>query len=148
MNFNHTSDKLTDEEITKFKNLYKNYHRLQMCYKWKYKNLQMGSISLTATCAIAGSVTLNPIVLGCLTGSGFLIQGYITKSNLSNKVQKCKFAYTSYEKICVQLKMFLRGVPCDQKSFLTDLKVLDDIVIDQCPTIDHYVKKYNKKFIG
>ena len=95
INFNHTSDKLTDEEIAKFKNLYKNYHRLQMCYKWKYKNLnrmllglQMGSISLTAIGAIAGSVTLNPIVLGCLTGSGVLIQGYITKSNLSKKL-KC-----------------------------------------------------------
>ena len=108
----------------------------------------MGSIVLTTTGAIAGSVTHNPIVLGCLTGSGVLIQGYITKSNLSNKVQKCKFAYTSYEKICVQLKMFLRGVPCDQTAFLTDLKVLDHIVIDQCPPIDHYVKKYNKKFIG
>ena len=113
INFNHTSDKLTDEEITKFKNLYKNYHRLQMCYKWKYKNLnrillglQMGSIGLTATGAIAGSVTLNPIVLGCLTGSGVLIQGYITKSNLSNKVQKCKFAYTSYEKFVYNLKCF------------------------------------------
>ena len=88
-----TSDKLTDEEITKFKNLYKNYHRLQMCYKWKYKNLnrislglQMGSIGLTATGAIVGSITLNPIVLGCLTGSGVLIQGYkvISQTKLKN----------------------------------------------------------------
>ena len=43
--------------------------------------------------------------------------------------------------------MFLRGVPCDQTSFLTDLKVLDDIVIDQCPTIDHYVKNTIKKLL-
>ena len=65
-------------------------------------------------------------------------------------MQKCKFAYTSYEKICVQIKSFLRGLSFENNNFLTDLKVLDDIVrvIDQCPTVDVYIKKYNKKFIG
>ena len=36
--------------------------------------LQMSSIGLTTVGAIVGSVTLNPIVIGCLTGSGVLIQ--------------------------------------------------------------------------
>ena len=155
MNFNHISSELSENKVTELKNLYKNYHRLQMCYKWKYKDLkrillglQMTSIGLTATGTIVGSITLNPIVIGCLTGSGVLIQGYITKSDMSNKVQRCKFAYTSYEKICVQIKSFLRSLSFENNNFLTDLKVLDDIIIDQCPTVDVYVKKYNKKFIG
>ena len=121
------SKELPDNKITELKNLYRNYHRLQMCYKWKYKDLkrillglQMTSIGLTATGTIVGSITLNPIVIGCLTGSGVLIQGYITKSDMSNKVQRCKFAYTSYEKICVQIKSFLRGLPVDNNAFLSD----------------------------
>ncbi|KAL9958375.1 hypothetical protein ACROYT_G035381 [Oculina patagonica] len=110
-----------------------------------YKQL-MSSIGLTVIGTVVGSITLNPIVIGCLTGSGVLIHGYITKSNISDKVNKCKFAYTSYEKVCIQIKCFLRGLPSDENAFLTDLKVLDDIVIDQCPTVDEYVKKYYKKF--
>ena len=77
INFNHISNELSESKVTELKNLYRNYHRLQMCYKWKYKDLkraflglQMTSIGLTATGAVVGSVTLNPIVLGCLTGSG------------------------------------------------------------------------------
>ncbi|KAL9985369.1 hypothetical protein ACROYT_G007763 [Oculina patagonica] len=107
---------------------------------------KMSSIGLTVIGTVVGSITLNPIVIGCLTGSGVLIHGYITKSNISDKVNKCKFAYTSYEKVCIQIKCFLRGLPSDENAFLTDLKVLDDIVIDQCPTVDEYVKKYYKKF--
>ena len=152
INFNHISSELSENKVTE---LNKNYHRLQMCYKWKYKDLkrillglQMTSIGLTATGTIVGSITLNPIVIGRLTGSGILIQGYITKSDISNKVQRCKFAYTSFEKICVQIKSFLRGLSFENNNFLTDLKVLDDIVIDQCPTVDVYVKKYNKKYIS
>ena len=102
INFNHISSELSENKVTELKTLYKNYHPLQMCYKWKYKDLkrillglQMSSIGLTTVGAIVGSVTLNPVVIGCLTGSGVLIQGYITKSDISNKVQKCKFAYTS-----------------------------------------------------
>ena len=31
--FNHISDDLSNDEVTKLKTLYKSYHRLQMCYK-------------------------------------------------------------------------------------------------------------------
>ena len=153
MNFNHISNKLSEDRVKELKALYNNYHRLQTCYKWKYKklkrvylSLQMSSISLTVIGSVVGSITLNPIVIGCLTGLGVSIHGYITKSNISEKVNKCKFAYTSYEKVCIQIKCFLRGLQSDENSFLTDLKVLDDIVIDQCPTIDEYVNRYNKQF--
>ena len=122
INFNHISKKLSESRVSELKNLYNNYHRLQTCYKWKYKklrrlylSLQMFSIGLTVTGSIVGSITLNPIIIGCLTGSGILVQGYITKSNISDNVNKCKFAYTNYEKVCVQIKCFLRGLPSDEK---------------------------------
>ena len=152
-NWNHISDDLNENQILELKALYKCYHRLFKCYQWKYKklkrlklSLEMSSIALTVTGSIAGAVTLNPIVITCVAGPGIIIQGYLTKSNLINNVELCKFAYVSYEKILVQLRSFLRGLPYNNNLFLSDIKVLDDIVIDQCPSIDKYFEKYNLKF--
>ena len=151
-NWNHISSDLSEEKILELKELYKNYHRLFKCYQWKYKklkrvkiSLEMSSIGLTVTGSVVGAITLNPIVIACVAGPGVLIQGYLTKSNLINNIEQCKFAYTSYEKILIQIKSFLRGL-YDDTIFLSDVKIIDDIVIDTCPTIDKYLKKYNSKF--
>ena len=151
--FNHISDNLSNDEVIKLKTLYKSYHRLQMCYKWKYKklrrlklSLELSSIALTSIGAIIGGITLNPIILGSLTASGIMIQAYLTKSDLHKRVDMCKLAFTTYEKVLVQLKNFLRGLPYHETNFLTDLKVLDDIIIDQCPLVEKYIDKYNKVY--
>ena len=153
-NFYHISNELTEDEISELKALYKCYHRLYKYYQWKYKrlrrlklSLEMSSIGLTTILSIVGGVTLNPIIIGAVAGPGILIQGYLTKSNLSNIVDRCRFAYTTYEKITVQLKSFLRGLAYDRCIFLSDVKIIDDIVIDQCPSIDKYFSKYDSKFI-
>ena len=116
-NWNHISSDLTEDKISELKELYKNYHRLFKCYQWKYKklkrlkmSLEMSSIGLTVTGSVVGAITLNPIIIACVAGPGVLIQGYLTKSNLINNVERCKFAYTSYKKILIQLKSFLRGL--------------------------------------
>ena len=152
--WNHISEDLPPDEITKLQNLYKHYHRLFKCYHWKYKKLrklkltlQLSSISLTVAGTITGSVTLNPVVAGTVVGAGVIIQGYLAKTNLLQKIGKCRFAYTSYEKIMVQLRSFMRGIPYDENTFLSDIKIIDDMIINQCPSADEYSKKYNKKFI-
>ena len=109
--------------------------------------LELSSISLTVVGTITGTITVNPIVMGCVAGPGIIIQGFLTKSNLIQSVDRCRFAYTTYEKILVQLKSFLRGLPYDENVFLSDIKIIDDIVIDQCPSVDKYFEKYNCKFI-
>ena len=151
--FNHISDSLSYDEVNKLQALYRSYHRLQMCYKWKYKKLRRlklflepSSIGLTTVGAIVGGITLNPIILGSLTGSGIMIQAYLTKSDLNKRVDRCKFAFTSYERVLVQLKSFLRGLLYDESNFLSDLKVIDDIIIDQCPSIEKYFDKNDKVF--
>ena len=154
INFNHISDKLKEDEIAKFKALYRHYHRQFKCYQWKYKKLrrsklalELSSIGLTTLGAIVGGITLNPIILASLSGSGIMIQAYLTKSDLNKREDRCRFAYTSYEKVLVQLKSFLRGLPYDEAMFLSDIKILDDIIIDQAPNIDKYFDQYNSTFI-
>ena len=152
-NWNHISNELTNDQISELKALYKNYHRLFKCHELKYKklkrlklSLEMTSIGLTIVGSVVGGVTLNPIVIACVAGPGVLIQGYLTKSDLDNRVDRCRFAYKTYEKILVQLKSFLRGLPYDISLFLSEIKLLDDIVIDSCPTVDKYFEKYTNKF--
>ena len=151
--WNHISEKLNENQIEELKALYKNYHRLFKCYHWKYKklrrlkiSLQLSSISLTVIGTITGSVTLNPVVGGTVVGAGVIIQGYLTKTNLSQRIGKCRLAYTSYEKILVQLRSFMRGMPYDENVLLSDIKIID-MIIDQCPSADEYSKQYKKKFI-
>ena len=154
INFNHISNQLNEDEISKLKALYKCYHRLFKCFHWKYKRLkrlkltlELSSIALTSIGAIVGDITLNPIILASLSGIGIMIQAYLTKSDLNRRVDRCRFAYTSYEKVLVQLKSFLRGLPYDENMFLSDIKILDDIIIDQTPSIDKYYDQYNSTFI-
>ena len=148
------SNDLTEDKISELKALYKCYHRLFKCYEWKYKklrrlrlSLEISSIGMTVIGTVTGSATLNPIIIACVAGPGVLIQGYLTKSNLRNREERCKLSYISYNKILIQLKSYLRGLEYDEVMLLSDLKILDDIVIDQCPSIDKYCDKYNSKFI-
>ena len=152
--WNHISEDLSPDEITKLQNLYKHYHKLYKCFQWKYKklrrlnlSLQLSSISLTVVGTITGSITLNPVVGGTLVGAGVIVQGYLAKTNLINKISECRLAYTSYVKILVQLRSYIRGMPYDENILLSDFKLIDDMNIDQCPRADKYFKKYNKKFI-
>ena len=151
--FNHISVKLKPHDVDKLKSLYKHYHRLFKCYQWKYLklkkmklSLQLTSITLTVVGTITGSVTMSPLVAGIVVGSGVIIQGFLAKSNIIQRVAQCRLAYTTYEKILVQLKSFLRGMDYDMKVFLSDVKIIDEMVIDQCPLVDDLFEKYDKRY--
>lgn len=152
--FNHISKEMADELVEELKKLYKFYHKKATCYRNMYKRLKkiklglnMASIGLTVIGGIAGGVTLNPILIGVLTGSGVMVGGYLSRSKINNRVNYCKFAYTSYDKILVQLRNYLRGTLYDETVFLSDVKVLDDICVDLCPPLSNaVVKKYENKY--
>lgn len=107
-NFKHIDKNISDETVKKYVEWYKYYHKLYICHQWKFKRLkriklalEMTSIGLTVGGTVAGA--LNPAILGTVAGPGILIQGYLIKSNLSEKLQQCRFAYTSYQKILSQI---------------------------------------------
>ena len=147
--FNHIS---TDEKQKLF-NLYFYYHKLAVSYKWKYKRLKrlillanMSSVGLTSIGAIVGGVTMNPVILGVLTDTGVMIKGYMSNSDVSNKVERCTFAYTNYEKVLTQIRSLLRGIPSDETIFMSEVRFLDDMVTDSCPLVDSLFAKYESKY--
>ena len=77
MDFNHISKKLTEGQVNKLTKLFQTYHRQYWCYKQMFKHLKrldlalkLSAVILTTTGAVVGAVTLNPIILACVTGAG------------------------------------------------------------------------------
>ena len=90
INFNHIDNhNQFKDELTK---MYEFYHKLWYCYKKIYVeakriNLTMNLISarLVATGTIVGGVTMNPVILGVLSGFGVLMKTTMEMKNLSKK---------------------------------------------------------------
>ena len=142
------------EKLAEIKALYKFYHKRFWCYKKAFKHfkrlnliINVSSTSLVVIGSIVGGVTLNPIILGTISGIGILLKTFSEAKNYQRKIKMCKFAYTSYEKILTDLRSFLRGLEFDNKQFLDYIKIVDDITIDICPLTDKFEDKYNKMFI-
>ena len=153
-NWNHISENLTEDQISELKALYKFYHKKYWLFKMTFKyfkkaelSCNIGAALLVVTGTITGAVTLNPVILGTISGSGLLLKTYSEAKNFKGKIEMCKFAYTSYEKVLTELRSFMRGQEYNNKEFLDYVKVLDDIIIDMCPLTDKFEKKYNKIFI-
>ena len=153
-NWNHVSENLTEDQISELKALYKFYHKkywlAKMTFKY-YKKAELacniGSVFFIVTGTVVGGVTLNPIPLGVISGSGLLLKSYSEAKNYKRKIEMLKFAYTSYEKVLTHLRSFMRGLEYNDKEFIDFVKILDDIIVDMCPLTDKFEKKYNKVFI-
>ena len=153
-NWNHVSENLTEDQISELKALYKFYHKKYWLFKMTFKYFKkaeltcnIGSVLLVVIGTVVGGVTLNPIILGTISGSGVLLKTYSEAKNYKRKIEMCKFAYTTYAKVLTLLRSFMRGQEYNDKEFLDYVKVIDDIIIDMCPIADRFEKKYNKVFI-
>ena len=69
------------------------------------------------------------------------------KKNYPKKVEACRFAYTSYQKMLNTLRGYLRGKEFHKNILLFETNRLDDLVIDMCSLIpDKLSRKYYKRF--
>ena len=114
--FNHIDPHIQEEELKEIKNLFRFYHKRFWCLKqahsrFKKMNLLMNCTSsgLVAIGAIAGGVTMNPIVLGVISGVGLIVKTASEMKNLKSKIEMSKFAFTTYEKTLSDLRFALRG---------------------------------------
>ena len=59
-----------------------------------------------------------------------------------------KFAYSSYQKILLDLRTALRGGPFDKNDFLKELNILDDTIVDFAPLVTRREKQNAKNFLS
>ena len=136
INFNHIDQRnlAKKDELTK---MYEFYHKLWFCYKkvftqakrW-HLTLNLISVGLVTTGTTVGGLTMNPIVLGVISGAGILLKTTMEMKNLQKKINNSRLAFTSYANILADLRNFLRGEEWNKDEFLMKLKALDDSVID------------------
>ena len=103
--FNHIDPHIQEEELEEIKNLFRFYHKRFWCLKrahsrFKKMNLLMNCTSsgLIAIGAIAGGVTMNPIILGVISGVGLIIKTAMEMKNLKSKIEMGKICLYNLRK--------------------------------------------------
>ena len=152
--FNHIDKSLSESDVKTLKDFYSHYHKKYWCYKKCFKSYKfldnffsVSSLSLIAVGTITGGLTLNPIIIGVINGTGLIVGGITKEKDFKKKIESRKLAYTTYEKVLIELKSALRGDDWNKQEFIDRIKILDEIIIDQCPSYsDKFVEKYKIKF--
>ena len=122
-----------------FKKSYKSYKFLDDVFT-------ISGICLVAIGTISGGITLNPVVLGVVNGAGLIVAGIGKKNNYKRKIEMTRIAFTTYEKVLVELRSALRGDDFNKEEFVDRMKLIDEMIIDQTPIADRFVSRYEKKF--
>ena len=151
--FNHIDPSLSETDVKTLKDFYSHYHKKYWCFKKCYKSYKfldnfftISGICLVAIGTISGGITLNPVVLGVVNGAGVIIAGVGKKNNYKRKIEMSSIAFTTYEKVLVELRAALRGDEWSKKELIDRIKLIDEMIIDQTPIADRFVSRYNKKF--
>ena len=101
---------------------------------------------MVAIGTISGGITLNPVVLGVVNGAGVIVAGIGKKNNYKRKIEMSRIAFTTYEKVLVELRAALRGDEWNNQEFVDRMKLIDEMIIDQTPIADRFASRYSKKF--
>ena len=154
--FNHIDKSKTKEEIQEIKELYKYYHiykywcHRQAFNQFKKLNLaiNISSTGLIVIGTVAGGLTANPAILGSISGFGLVLKTLSDTKNYKRKLEMSKFAFSTYQKILLDLRTALRGGPFDKNDFLKGLNILHDTIVGFAPLVTRFEKQYAKKFLS
>ena len=152
--FNHIDNNLSEDEIKTIKKFYEYYHKKFWCFKKTYKHFKIldesiiiSGIILMIAGTISGGLTMNPIILGVINGAGIVLTNMGRMKSYKKKIEMTKIAFTTYEKVLVQLRSALRGDDFDKDLFIDKMKVINEMIIDQTPLADKFTKRYDRKFM-
>ena len=151
--FNHIDPSLSESDVKTLKDFYSHYHKKYWCFKKCYKSYKfldnfftISGICLVAIGTIPGGITLNPVVLGVVNGAGVIVAGVGKKNNYKRKIEMSRIAFTTYEKVLIELRSALRGDEWKKEDFVDRMKLIDEMIIDQTPIADRFEIKYKNKF--
>ena len=151
--FNHIDPSINEETKEELKEMYKYYHKLWWCHKKTVERLKkinlavnLVSVSLVTAGTIAGAVTLNPIILGTITGAGLLLKTTSEIKKYGNKIAMFEIGLSTYEKTLIDLRSFLRGKEYSRDEFLFKMHLVDGDLADLYSIPEKILKRYKKKF--
>ena len=151
--FNHIDKSLSESDVKTLKDFYSHYHKKYWCFKRSYKTYKLLDETLTLSGGglvvigtITWGITPNPIILSVINGAGVVVSSIAKMKNYRKKIEMSQIAFTTYEKVLVELRSALRGDSWDKQEFIDRMKLIDEIIIDQTPIADRFAKRYNNKF--
>jgi len=161
--WNHISDKLTEEQINELKAYYHTYHRKCWAYKQavkKFKRWKLLGNSLSvcfATGGIASAVATSGIALIAIStistiyniyniAISTIIQGWMDHKDIDLKIQNCVYAYQSYQHLLNSIKNMMRAGNFNVCSLHTFMNNVDNYVTDNSPVVDKFLLKYDNIF--
>ena len=126
--FNHIDQTLSTEKVKILKDLYAYCHRKHYGYEKLHRgfrrknfvsNLSAGKLIISA--AVAGGITLNPIVMATLTGVGLTLKAVASLTKYDKKKQNKQILPVSNTKKSLMRFAFTSEVKLStKKSFLID----------------------------
>jgi len=91
-----------------------------------------GIASVIATCGDLGILAAIP---------GIAIETRMDYKNVHNNIVNCKYAYQSYQHLMIHIKTASRLGRYDNC-----INNVDNYIIDRCPVVDKFKKKYERKY--
>ena len=98
--------------------------------------------------AVAGGLTANPAILGSISGACLVLKTLSDTKNYNRKIEMSKFAFSTYQKILLDLRTALRVGPFDKNDYLKELNILDDTIVDFALLVTRFERQYAKKFLS
>ena len=151
--FNHIDPSMEKKDLEEVKKLFRAYHKLWWCFKKLHKHEKrcdliekVSSSILVAMGLIAGGATMNPIVLGVISGLGLIVKTMQEVKNRGKKIEKARFAFTTYEKTLSDLRFALRSGHFNHRAFMIEMETIDGIVIDLGLNQEKFEKEYGERF--
>ena len=150
--WNHISNKLTEEQIKEIKAYYYTYHRKCWAYKQASKHLKKwkllgNSLSIVfASGGLASSLATGGISLIAISTLALVIQGWMKHKDLDLNIQNCLYAYQSYQHLLNTIKDMMRGGDFEPFYLHITIRNIDDYVADNSPIVDKYLSRYGEKF--
>ena len=132
--WNHISSKLTQPEISELKSYYQTYHKkfwgFKQAYKY-YNKLRLIGNSLSVIFGVGGLASAST---------------YMKYKNVDMNIESTRYAFQSYQHLLNQIKDMLRSHHYESITILHSMRSTDDFIIDTCPIVDTFLKKYDEKF--
>ena len=107
LDFNHIDPSLPEEKLEEIQKLYATYKRLWWCFKKVYQKQKLldlvdkiVSSALVAGGVLAGGVSLNPVVLGVISGLGLILKTIQEAKNREKRLRKQSLLSQITKKLC------------------------------------------------
>ena len=88
---------------------------------------------------------MNPVILGVISGLGLIVKTMQEVKNRGKKIEKSRFAFTTYEKTLSDLRFALRGGHFNHRAFMIEMETIDGIVIDLGLNEEKFEKEYGER---